>query len=153
MDSSWVVPVAYVFVSLEGDKTMLVRSAAVADGVVFRGEHPGLVLVVKNAGKARLGFEFGLGVPILGFSTLKKELDAELSVPIPTPEEVQANGFTSKEVEAFIAQYLQFQEVYRRMQELLQNPPANAAAIVELLHDPAFEDIFIIREEDAQNDE
>jgi len=93
--------------------------------------------------KSRIGYEFGLDVPILNLDTFQEILKEELRARISAQVE-SAALFAPSDADALLAQFPGFQEVYRRMLGLLRDPSANSSAIVQLLSDPAFDDIFVV---------
>jgi hypothetical protein len=119
---------------------MLVRSTDAGGGVVFRGEHPGLVLLIAGK-RSRLGYEFGLSVPILNLETFRRVLSEELGAQAPPSEDWRP--FAPADAEVLLSEFSCFQDVYRQMLGLLENPRANSAAIAQLLSDAAFDDLFV----------
>ncbi|MFH0851935.1 MAG: hypothetical protein V1876_04270, partial [Candidatus Peregrinibacteria bacterium] len=99
---------------------------------------------LKAKGKPRVGYEFGDDVTLVGLTVFQEILASELAVHIPELGDLPAvDGLTVREMEALLTQFRGFQEVYRRMLGLLQQDPRDhSTAIVELLHDPAFDNLF-----------
>lgn len=95
---------------------MLIRTVGQCDAVVFGGEQPGIIVVLSVRGaKVRVGFQVHPDVPIVNLKLLKRMICGELSNDLLEPEKL----------------------ALRSMLVLLENPQANAAAITELLAEPA----------------